>query len=156
MFKPNVFGCLPSSGLKKKKKKKKKYRSNVSYHCLARRVSFLARRVSFLSRRDSFLSRRVSFLSRRVSFLSRRVSFLSRRDSFLARSRQKTVSTTIRFRIQPRFVTEVHIEVLTCLARCVSQDNKRYHNKNPLPLLYLNSLWIIAINCFYVKETWPR
>ena len=103
------------------------YRSNVSYHCLARRVSYLARRVSFLSRRDSFLSRRVSFLSRRDSFLSRRVSFLSRRvsflsirDSFLARSRQKTASTTIRFRIQPRFVTEVHIEVLTCLARCVS------------------------------------
>ena len=24
MFKPNVFGCLPSSGLKKKKRKKKK------------------------------------------------------------------------------------------------------------------------------------
>ena len=31
------------------------YRSNVSYHRLARRVSFLSRRVSFLSRRVSFL-----------------------------------------------------------------------------------------------------
>ena len=32
------------------------YRSNVSYHRLARRVSFLSRRVSFLSRSFSFLA----------------------------------------------------------------------------------------------------
>ena len=44
-------------------KKDIQYRSNVSYHRLARRVSFLSRRVSFLSRRVSFLSRSFSFLA---------------------------------------------------------------------------------------------
>ena len=46
------------------------YRSKVSYHRLARRISFLARRVSFLARWVSRETRWVLRETRRVSFLA--------------------------------------------------------------------------------------
>ena len=44
------------------------YRSRVSYHRLARRVSFLARRVSFLARRVSFLASALQVPYKRFTF----------------------------------------------------------------------------------------
>ena len=79
MFKPNVFGCLPSSGLKKKKKKKKvPLKCKLPLSRETRLVSRETRLVSLETRLVSLETRLVSLETRLVSLETRLVSLETR------------------------------------------------------------------------------